>query len=227
VFGAGEGSLPLAAWVSTASIGTSGGVAATGGGDLSIGTSAGAAATGGGGLFGMVGSALRLAMVASLLTLEISLAVDPVAVFCDVGLAKTKGGICNGADLLFRRLGSFNLPSGEVWASSMASSSTSAVLGESLSISLSSVLPLVMASEAAQDFSCSPRLETLSAASGAADGIRNLLIAPAVTVDFFFGGFPAEEEEDDVRESRDPLRSLFVKNLGGFEGQPPGLGPPG
>jgi hypothetical protein len=93
----------------------------------------------------------------------------------------------------------------------MASSSASAAFGESLSISLSSVLPLVVASEAAQDFSCCPRLENLSAASEAADGDRNSSITPVVTVDyFFFGGFPAEEEEDDVRESRDPLRSLFA-----------------
>jgi hypothetical protein len=85
----------------------------------------------------------------------------------------------------------------------MASSSASAALGESLSISSSSVLPLVVASEAA-------RSETLSDASGAADGIGNSSITPVVTVDFFFGGFPAEEEEDDIRESRDPLRSLFA-----------------
>jgi hypothetical protein len=159
----------------------------------------------------MVGSALRLAVVASLLTLEVPLAVNPVAVFCGVSLDKTKRGICNGADLLFRQLESFNLPSDEVWALSMASSSTSAVLGESLSISLSSVLPLVVASEAAHDFSCSPRLEDLSAASGAADGIGSSSITPAVAVGFFSGGFPAEEEEDDVRESRDPLHSLFAK----------------
>jgi hypothetical protein len=73
------------------------------------------------------------------------------------------------------------------------------------------VLPLVVASEAAQDFSCSPRLETLSAAIGAADGIGNSSITPVVIVGFFFGGFPAEEEEEDVRESRDLLRSLLVK----------------
>jgi hypothetical protein len=62
----------------------------------------------------MDGSALRLAVVASLLPLEDPLAVDPVAVFCRVGLAKTKGGICNGADLLFKRVESFNLLSGDV-----------------------------------------------------------------------------------------------------------------
>jgi hypothetical protein len=62
----------------------------------------------------MVGSALRLAVVASLLPLEDPLAVDPDAVFCGVGLAKTMRGICNGADLLFRRFESFNLLSGEV-----------------------------------------------------------------------------------------------------------------
>jgi hypothetical protein len=92
----------------------------------------------------------------------------------------------------------------------MASSSTSAVLGESFNISSSSVLPLVVASEAAHDFSCSPRLEDLSAASGAADGVGNSSITIVVTADFFFGGFPAKEEEDDVRELRDPLRSLFA-----------------
>jgi hypothetical protein len=62
----------------------------------------------------MLGSVFRLAVVAALLPLEVPLAVDPEAVSCGMSLAKTKGGICNGADLLFRRLESFNLPSGDV-----------------------------------------------------------------------------------------------------------------
>jgi hypothetical protein len=111
----------------------------------------------------------------------------------------------------------------------MASSSASAALGESLSISSSSVLPLVVASEAAQDFSCSPRLETLSAASGAADGIGNSSITPVVIVGFFFRGFPAEEEEESRGRERveGPAALSFGEDQGGFEGNPSGLGPPG